>query len=96
MNAWIVDLDRGESRVLCKLDLKKAYDHVKWVFLLYLFKRCGFEKKWRYWIEFCISTIQFSILVNGTPPSFFTSSHGLRQGNPLSPLLFMVVFEALS
>lgn len=79
MNAWIVDLDRGESELLCKLDLKKAYDHVKWVFLLYLFERCGFFKeKIRYWIEFCISTARFSILVKGTPPSFFTSSHRLR------------------
>jgi len=82
--------------VLCKLDLEKAYDRVHWKFLLYLLQRCGFGEKWRAWIESCISTVRFSILVNGTLSSFFYSSHGLRQGNPLSPLLFAVVMEALS
>jgi hypothetical protein len=57
----------GKSEVLCKLDLKKAYNHVHWEFLLYLLKRFGFGEKWRDWIEFCISTLRFSIIVNGTP-----------------------------
>jgi hypothetical protein len=60
-----------ESRVLCKLDLEKAYDHVNWNFLLYLLKKCGFGETWRDWIEHCISTVRFSILVNGTPFGFF-------------------------
>jgi hypothetical protein len=43
--------------VMCKLDLEKAYDHLNWEFLLYLLKRCGSEKKWRDWIEHCITTM---------------------------------------
>jgi hypothetical protein len=81
---------------LCKLDVEKAYDHVNWDFLLYLLQRCGFPSRWRNWIRFCISTVRFSILINGCPSGFFESSRGLRQGDPLSPLLFVIVMEALS
>jgi hypothetical protein len=86
----------GVPGLLCKLDLEKAYDHVNWEFLLYLLKRSGFGEKWRAWIAHCISTVRFSVLVNGVPSGFFSSSRGLRQGDPLSLLLFVVVMEALS
>jgi hypothetical protein len=81
---------------LCKSDLEKAYDHVSWEFLLYLLRRCGFGEKWRKWIAHCISTVRFCILINGTPNGFFNSSRALRQGDPLSSLLFVIVMEALS
>ena len=89
-------LKAEEPGVICKLDLEKAYDHINWEFLLYLLQRCGFSEKWRRWIFFCISSVRFSILVNGSPCGFFKSSRGIRQGDPLSPLLFVILMEALS
>jgi hypothetical protein len=89
-------LKAEEPGVICKLDLEKAYDHVNWEFLLYFLQRCGFSEKWRRWISFCISFVRFSILINGSSCGFFQSSRGIRQGDPLSPLLFVIVMEALS
>jgi hypothetical protein len=60
----------GEPGVICKMDLEKAYDHVNRDFLLYML-RCGFGGKWCSWIAHCISSMRFSMLVNGSPNWFF-------------------------
>ena len=78
------------------MDLEKAYDHVNWNFLFYLMERYGFGEKWRSWIAKCVCTMQFLLLINGSPSGFFGSLRGQKQGDPFSPLFFVVAMEALS
>ncbi|RVW40781.1 Transposon TX1 uncharacterized 149 kDa protein [Vitis vinifera] len=82
--------------LVCKLDIEKAYDHVNWKFLLSVLEKMGFGPKWRSWILFYISTVRMAILVNGTPTEFFSTYRSLRQGDPLSPYLFVLIMEAFS
>jgi hypothetical protein len=60
-----------------------------------MLRRSGLKRKWCTLIAHCISTVCFSVLINDTPISFFNSSYGLRQGDLLSLLLFVMVMEAL-
>ena len=83
-------------RVICKLDIEKAYDNVNWKALLKLLKKMGFGEKWCSWIQICFSTVQFSMLVNGSLANFFGTSRDLRQGDPLSAMLFLVMIEMFS
>ena len=79
--------------VIGKLDVEKAYDHVNWEALLDLL---NVGVKWCKWIHTCISTVQFSVLINGSLVDFFGSSRGLRQEDLLSPMLFLIMMEVFS
>ncbi|XP_027184132.1 uncharacterized protein LOC113782440 [Coffea eugenioides] len=85
-----------EGNVVLKLDMAKAYDRVSWPFLLQVLRRFGFGEVWIDMIWRLISNVWFSVIVNGAPQGFFKSSRGLRQGDSISPALFVISAEVLS
>jgi len=74
--------------VIVKLDFEKAYESIKWEFPFYIMGKLGFCSKWINWIKVYLESSTISILVNGCLTQEFTPSRGLRQGDPLTPLLF--------
>lgn len=58
--------------------------------------KMGFGSKWNSWIKYCICTVKFSILINRAPNGYLSSQRGLRQGDPLSPFLFIMTMEGMS
>lgn len=79
-----------------KVNYEKAYDSVSWEILIYMLKRLGFYPKWIAWIQDCLKSASVSILINGSPLADFIPQRGLRQGDPLAPLLFNIVVEGLN
>lgn len=80
---------------IVSLTLKKAYDFVNWNFLLKVLRDMGFGTKWINCITFCIRTVTFSVLINGSPQGFFAYERRLWQGDPLTPFLFLIAMEGL-
>ncbi|XP_060186235.1 uncharacterized protein LOC132615631 [Lycium barbarum] len=88
---------RGKpANVVIKLDMTKAYDRVSWLFLTKVLRRMGFGEFTIDMVFRVIPNNWYAILINGQPHGFFKSSKGVKQGDPLSPTLFILAIECLS
>jgi hypothetical protein len=85
-----------KGNLALKIDISKAYDRVDWGFMRGILERLGFASQWIHWMMLCVSSVNYFVLVNFEKIGPILPGRGLRQGDPLSPYLFILVTEGLT
>ncbi|TQE06855.1 hypothetical protein C1H46_007493 [Malus baccata] len=76
--------------------MSKAYDRVEWYFLKQIMLQLSFDPRWTDLVMSCVSSVTYSFVVNGKATGYIAPTRGLKQGDPISPYLFLICVEGLT
>ncbi|XP_026378693.1 uncharacterized protein LOC113273144 [Papaver somniferum] len=91
-----INTERKHGNVVLKLDISQAFETISLDFIAEVFRQYGFSDSWCKWFLNILSSARISVMINGCPEGYFSIARGMRQDDPLSPLIFVLIEDVLS